>query len=254
MSDPAPPPPNASRSPAGWYPDPHRRYEYRYFNGTEWTADVSSSGQRQVDTPTPSMPATSSTSSTSATVALVMGIVAIVLGWVPLLAVLLWIIALVALIIGIKAKRSSSERAVGAIITSSLGLVIATVGVILTVILFRAVFTFISPAEHQVAISSCEILESSDAMITGTLTNLSDHPADFTVFTIVDDQFDLEQAISVAPGTTIDWVTIVEVPPSIRVCNSDLDLRLIVHGPLPFGVEVEPIRDTNGDWSGRLEF
>ena len=39
------------RSPAsaGWFPDPLRRFEFRYFNGERWTDDVSADGTRFVD-------------------------------------------------------------------------------------------------------------------------------------------------------------------------------------------------------------
>lgn len=33
----------------GWYPDPYRRYEHRYFDGQRWTADVSTGGSSGVD-------------------------------------------------------------------------------------------------------------------------------------------------------------------------------------------------------------
>lgn len=36
-------------SPQGWYPDPLGRYDHRWFNGTSWTADVSTNGARHVD-------------------------------------------------------------------------------------------------------------------------------------------------------------------------------------------------------------
>ncbi len=36
-------------SPQGWYPDPLGRYDHRWFNGTSWTADVSTDGARHVD-------------------------------------------------------------------------------------------------------------------------------------------------------------------------------------------------------------
>ena len=39
--------PNAPQS--GWHPDPTGRFEFRYFNGERWTADVSLHGQRYVD-------------------------------------------------------------------------------------------------------------------------------------------------------------------------------------------------------------
>ncbi len=34
----------ASGPPAGWYPDPSRRHEYRFFNGHDWTDDVVDNG------------------------------------------------------------------------------------------------------------------------------------------------------------------------------------------------------------------
>lgn len=34
----------AEGPPAGWYPDPSQRHEYRFFNGHDWTADVVDSG------------------------------------------------------------------------------------------------------------------------------------------------------------------------------------------------------------------
>jgi hypothetical protein len=34
----------ANAQPAGWHPDPARRHELRYWNGTTWTDDVSNGG------------------------------------------------------------------------------------------------------------------------------------------------------------------------------------------------------------------
>ncbi len=36
---------------ANWYPDPHGRHEYRYWNGTQWTDQVSSHGKTSTDAP-----------------------------------------------------------------------------------------------------------------------------------------------------------------------------------------------------------
>ena len=36
-------------TPSGWYADPQGRFEYRYFNGVQWTSDVAINGQRYVD-------------------------------------------------------------------------------------------------------------------------------------------------------------------------------------------------------------
>jgi hypothetical protein len=39
--------------PADWYPDPSRRYEYRYWDGTKWTDNVSRAGVTYKDPPIP---------------------------------------------------------------------------------------------------------------------------------------------------------------------------------------------------------
>ena len=39
--------------PADWYKDPAGRYEFRYWDGTKWTAHVSRGGVRYSDPPTP---------------------------------------------------------------------------------------------------------------------------------------------------------------------------------------------------------
>jgi hypothetical protein len=38
-----------AQEPTGWYTDPTGRYMYRYWNGTQWTDQVSSSGETLTD-------------------------------------------------------------------------------------------------------------------------------------------------------------------------------------------------------------
>lgn len=42
---------SAATAPAGWYADPSRRFELRYWNGTKWTEHVSRGGQQSTDPP-----------------------------------------------------------------------------------------------------------------------------------------------------------------------------------------------------------
>ena len=37
--------------PANWYPDPSKRYELRYWNGTAWTEHVATGGVQSIDQP-----------------------------------------------------------------------------------------------------------------------------------------------------------------------------------------------------------
>jgi len=38
-----------SNPPFGWYPDPSKRHEQRYWDGTRWTEHVSDGGQQSTD-------------------------------------------------------------------------------------------------------------------------------------------------------------------------------------------------------------
>jgi uncharacterized protein DUF2510 len=43
---------------AKWYPDPVRRHQHRYWNGSAWTQYVSDAGQQSLDSLTPATPVT----------------------------------------------------------------------------------------------------------------------------------------------------------------------------------------------------
>ncbi len=47
----APQPPPPPKPPAGWYPDPHKRYEQRYWDGSEWTDSVLVNGESILEPP-----------------------------------------------------------------------------------------------------------------------------------------------------------------------------------------------------------
>ena len=48
--------PAAQSPPAGWYPDPSGRHQYRFFTGHDWTADVVDNGAHSTE-PLPAPPA-----------------------------------------------------------------------------------------------------------------------------------------------------------------------------------------------------
>jgi len=41
----------SAAAPAAWYPDPSKRFELRYWDGTEWTEHVARGGQQFTDQP-----------------------------------------------------------------------------------------------------------------------------------------------------------------------------------------------------------
>jgi hypothetical protein len=50
---PGPPPAHSPDTvPSGWYPDPSRRHEQRYWHDGRWTAQVGDAGRRTTEVPT----------------------------------------------------------------------------------------------------------------------------------------------------------------------------------------------------------
>jgi Protein of unknown function (DUF2510) len=41
--------PTSTPPPAAWHPDPHRRFQLRYWDGSKWTDDVSDDGKQSKD-------------------------------------------------------------------------------------------------------------------------------------------------------------------------------------------------------------
>ena len=94
----------------GWYIDPQGRFEYRYFNGVQWTSDVSVNGRRYVDTPMaqPILPAPMPPRHRGKAIAsMVMGISAVALGWVPFVFVLAAAAAVAAIVFGVLGLKSA---------------------------------------------------------------------------------------------------------------------------------------------------
>lgn len=241
---------------AGWYADPMRRYEHRYYNGREWTADVASGGQRFVDQlglqPTGGAPDTAtdtpprSGSNAAATTAMVLGIVAVSIAWLPFLVVLGVIAAVLAIVfgaIGLRRSRvtgSGRSFAVAGLTTGVAALAAAVIGVVLTGTVLDVYDEYLNPAPNEVVVTSCE-LQGARATMTGEITNLSDRVADFSVLvgfvrpgtdnTHRTERVDVDD---VAPGATSEFSAQSQV---------DLDdigcIVVDVNGPLPFGIAVD---------------
>lgn len=244
---------NETGAAAGWYADPTRRYEHRYYNGQTWTADVSSGGQRFVDplaTTTPADTGSDDPNNTSnnglGTAAMVLGIVAISISWMPFVVVLGVIAAVLALVFGWvglrRAKASGANRsfAIVGLATGASALVAAIVGLLLTMVVLDVYDDYLNPQPNKIAVTECE-LQGSRATMAGVLTNTGDRTADYSVLIGF-----------VRPGTDnahrSERVSIDNVEPGADAAftaQSQVDLEAIdcvilgVNGPLPFGVVVD---------------
>lgn len=246
--------------PSGWFPDPHGRHDHRWFNGTAWTADVSDDGQRFIDPlgagPAGYVGASGHPGSSApgdrqgngaAVAAITLGLFALTLAWIPLLVVIGVVLAVLALVFGIRGLRRSRTAgtgrglAIAGITTGGAALGLAVVGAILTVGMLREVGDFVEPAEHETAITSCTISDGR-IVVDATITNLDFAVSDFTVY-----------AVFVEPDSVADARTEVDAvePGETREIRLDRNVaavgeceaRLVVHGPLPYGLDMERVND-----------
>jgi hypothetical protein len=239
-------------SPSGWFPDPLGRHEHRYFNGTSWTADVADGGQRHVDpfgaAPTPGpVPYPDARGFTPtprngiATAAMVCGIIGVLLAWVPFVVVAGFVLAVLAIVFGLRGLRRSSESGVGrskaitGVVTGAIAIALSIVGVVLSVLVVGEITDFAEPGPVTVAEISCAV-DGSRATVTGELTNRSSVTRDYNVFVTLDDTSTFLTIDDVAPGATAGWDATVRIPIGTDTCDPTVD----VYGPFPFGIEIDP--------------
>jgi len=233
----------------GWYPDPTGRFDVRYYNGRTWTGDVATGGARFVDTvpltpPTvPAPPPGPRQKNGLATASMVCGIVAVATGWLPVVFVAGAVLAVLAVIFGAvglsRARKTGVGRAFATtgLITGAIGFATAAIGVWFTVYTFREFERYDEPAANEAVIEEC----TGDGLlsVSGTLTNLDDETADFTVFVAVERASSGVEVDSFhVPVDDVDAGDTVEFAAVRRVGGSaELDCRIDrVMGPLPFGI------------------
>ena len=244
----------------GWYADPLQRFELRYFNGSAWTADVSDGGDRFVDPqgvevgvggPSPYAGADSTSTSgqgtnSPATAAMVLGIIAVTIAWLPFIVVLGVIAAVLALafgLVGVRRARPDGigrSRAVVGLVTGTSALLVASLGVFLTVIVADVYDDYLNPGPNEAAITSCE-LAGSRATAAGSLTNLGDETADFSVLVgFVRSNTDNPHRTSRALLDDVEPGASAEFGAERQVDLDEVDCIVIeVTGPLPFGLELD---------------
>ena len=257
-------------TPAGWFPDPLRRYDHRWYNGTSWTADVSIDGRRFVDPvplDTPSTPAfapgwppagaapgvwvspATPPSRTLAVLALISGLVAVTTGWMPIFFVFGAIAGVAAITLGIVARgriragrARGSGMAVAGLVLGPIGLATCVIGVVLTGALLREVSEYTEPGPVDVEIVSCSA-EGRSVRMTGTIENLDDETHDYSIVVEVLDDGDLierdsTEVTGVAAGEVRDWERLVLTrgdTPAVPQCEI-----FAVNGPFPFGLDPNP--------------
>jgi hypothetical protein len=240
---------------AGWHPDPLHRFEFRWFNGERWTADVSADGRRFLD-PAGLAPnaqtaavawqqAPSAPSRTLAVLALIFGIGGAAIAWMPFLFVVGAGAAIAAVVLGVVAlRRIAAGRAAGrgpaiaGIATGVVALGLCVVGGLLTAVAVREFRDYAEPGPTEVLVDEC-IADGRRAVVSGTIANLDDRSHDYEiVIDLLDDDASLERrhvtVRDVAPGTIAEWDTSAFIDATAEtslVCDI-----AGVNGPFPFGL------------------
>jgi hypothetical protein len=243
-------PPNSL--PSGWFPDPHGRYDYRWFNGTAWTADVSDDGRRMVD-PHGAAPASGSGGGHAAgnglaTAAITCGLIAVLFAWMPVFVAVGLVLGVLALVFGIRGMRraatvgSGRGRAMAGAILGGAALALSIVGVVLTVTFVREVQAFLTTGPHGATVESCAI-ESGQIVIDVRLTNRSDDARGYTVYAVVRTPPGVDDLVAEIPELAPDEATRFQMRRPIATDAESCEARLVVHGPTPYGIEIDRVDD-----------
>ncbi len=210
---------------AGWYPDPTRRFEFRYHDGFQWSDHVSIGGIQSRDPLASVTPAGASTIGFSpelpkgkALAALLCAIAALCVGWVPFVGLIGAIALIVAVVLGISSLRANRRgtasghgMAVAALSIAPIAALAVGLGVWLSFIVAREVRDVIDVGDYRLAEQSCEV---SDGQVryTGSIENRDDRVHDYTLFVNFssagsDDSLynSLTTVEDVAPGATRSW-------------------------------------------------
>ncbi|MEO1056683.1 MAG: DUF2510 domain-containing protein [Actinomycetota bacterium] len=233
---------------AGWFPDPTGRFEVRYFNGHDWTADVADGGRRMVDPAGTSPPGTIGAPTGSgrnrpAAAGMILAIVAASLTWLPFIVaigVLAAVVALALSVVGLRRSHIDGNGRSAAIagVSIALGaLLLAALGVVLSVLVYDELDTFRNPQPNDATITDCSVTGTT-AVARGTLTNLGDRDGSYSVevaFTRAGtDNVQRSPRVdvdNVAPGAQASF----EVEAMVGVDRIDCRIES-VDGPLPFGL------------------
>jgi Protein of unknown function (DUF2510) len=223
----------------GWFPDPTARFEFRYFNGESWTADVSAAGRRFVDpfgTP-------GKRRDGRATAAIVLGIAGVTTGWMPIVFVIGAACSVLGIIFGTIVLRQRGEPrsfALAGVLTGAAGLLLVVLGVVTTRVVTGAINDFIDEPAAVVELGRC-MVSNDMATVEGSIQNRGDRSSDYRIIVAVGQPGSRDQIVievdDVEPGAPVRFggTATVDVPAE----QPDAPCEVVeITGPLPFGLDV----------------
>ena len=244
--------------PSGWHPDPYGRFEYRYHNGVQWTADVSMAGRRFVDPNgapgSPGMPGAYPGAVTNvppvaprtrgmAVASFIVGLVSALVAWVPFVFVAGAVGAVLALVFGIIGARKAATQqghgrgfAIAGIALSVAAALLCIVGFVFTRVVLREFDDYANPGSFELGPLRCNHLDSTVTM-TGTIRNTDVVTRDFTLDLSIESNgtevgSEVVAVDRVAPGESATFES-----SGLVIVDGDADVtcRVVhVNGPMPF--------------------
>ena len=237
-----------SATPSGWYQDPTGRFEYRYYNGVQWTSDVAVNGQRYVDLPLNHVVVQPSPTRRRgmAITSFITALAAVVVGWVPFVFVIAALAAITAIVFGIVGLQNARMQdgygrgfAITGLVLSPIALAVCVGGFFFTKVFVRELNDFADPGDNQVFIEQPCTVAGGRATARGTIHNLDNESHEYRIvveFTSPDDgtRTATVKVPNVRPDAIAPWSSTTDVTGSSVTCKvSD------VSGPLPFDVDVQ---------------
>jgi Protein of unknown function (DUF2510) len=226
-------------SSTGWYPDPAARFEFRYFNGESWTADVSAAGRRFVDPLGP--PGTRRDG--RATAAMVLGIAGVTTGWMPFVFVVGVVCSVLGIIFGTIVLRQRGEPrsfALAGVLTGVGGLLLVVLGVVTTRVVTRTINEFIDEPPAVVELDRC-VVNDGAATVEGSIENRGDRSSDYRIVVAVGELPSRDQIVievdDVEPGAPARFGATAAVDLRGEQPEAACDV-VDITGPLPFGLDI----------------
>ncbi len=252
--------------PSGWHPDPYGRFEYRYHNGVQWTADVSMAGRRFVDpngTPgapaapgsfpgvVPNVPPVAPRTRAMAVASFVVGLVSALLAWVPFVFVAAAVGAVLALVFGIIGARKATAQhghgrgfAIAGITLSVAAMLLCIVGFVFTRVVLDEFDQYTNPGPYELGQLDCNHIDSTVTM-RGTIRNTGDGAQDYTLELSVEaDGTEVANEFVVVDGVAPDETVTFESTGLVIVDGgADVSCRVVyVNGPMPFDMPPDNLR------------
>jgi hypothetical protein len=235
-------------TPSGWHADPWGRFEYRYFNGVQWTPDVAINGQRYVDTPPSGQQVPNRQPSRAfAVTSFITGVCGVALGWIPFVFVIAAAAALCAIVFGVLGVRAARHHdgygrgfAITGLVLSPFALAICVAGFFFTRAIVREFRDFIEPGPHELFVERPCTLANGLATLHGTIRNVDDRTHSYRIAVRFTSPPDHSEATSVrvpdvAADETAPWSVSAPVAADTVSCEVTE-----VFGPMPFNVLEQP--------------